>query len=48
MIVKERGKAGWVFVLVMRVPVWWRRYTRTQKAGPRSIAEPASQSKAGE
>jgi len=28
MITKSRGRRGWVFHLVLRVPVWFRRYER--------------------
>jgi len=31
MILKERGTRGWVFVLVIRIPIGWKRYTRREK-----------------
>ena len=30
-IEKMRGSRGWIYVLVVRVPVWCRKYARREK-----------------
>jgi hypothetical protein len=30
MIAKTRGRRGWIFHLVLRLPIWFRRYSRQQ------------------
>ena len=33
-IAKEHGKGGWVYVLVLRIPCWFKRYGQRRPAKP--------------
>jgi len=30
MIIKTRGRKGWIFHLTLRVPVWYRKFRRQE------------------
>lgn len=39
-IERQRGSKGWLTVLVIRMPVWFTRYTRrAEKPAPKPVAK---------